>query len=193
MALFSLSSSGWNHNLLTLHKVPLNPCVCGSPGRYRLDRNVDWSLLPLPPTSHLHTYRMCGCAYVCRGICVQFVSRPRLPPRSPNTQPVFFPSPSPTFFFSPPPQPAFILALSVRLIPLSPSLGCQLGVWSHFLKAAFPEDGRLIELWPFSEWVKHRINAQLLERTHWGEKKRWEKWERWIMKVYEQGYYVLYY
>lgn len=66
MALFSWAGSSWNHNLLTLHKVPpQNPASAAAQGRYRLDRNVDWSLLPLPPTSHLHTYWMCGCAYVC--------------------------------------------------------------------------------------------------------------------------------
>ena len=153
---------------------------------------IDPCSLSLPPLIFTHT----GCVGV-RMCATEFVYNLWADPGCPHvrrTRSLFFSPHPPRHSFSvPPPQPAFILALSVRLIPLSPSLGCQLGVWSHFLKAAFPEDGRLIELWPFSEWVKHRINAQLLERTHWGEKKRWEKWERWIMKVYEQGYYVLYY
>lgn len=105
MALFSWASSSWNHNLLTLHMVPAKPCICGKPGRYRLDRNADWSLLPLPPTSHFHTHWICGCAYmcvrtyrVCCRICVQFVSCPC----THQTHSLFLHRP-PTFFLVYPP------------------------------------------------------------------------------------------
>lgn len=137
----------WQHSI----KSP-KPCFCGSSGLYRLDCNSDWSTLLLPPylsSSRIPFVWVCVCAR--RRICVRFVSGARL--HSPNTH-----FPSTAFFFSLF-LPFFILGLSVRLIPLFPFLGCQLRVWSHFLKAAVPQDGRLIELWPFSEWVKNRINA----------------------------------
>lgn len=65
----------------------------------------------------------------------------------------------------------------LRLNPFFPSLGCQLWAWSHFLNSAVLEAERLIESWPFSEWVKNRINADPLKPTSWekqntnGEKK----------------------
>lgn len=141
---------------------------------------MDWSLLP--PTTHPPTsVCVCVCTIgihrsntVCCRICVQLMGATLLPPTFILIlflyPPSFKPRPSLIYLFII--IIFFIRGLSVRLILLFPSLGCQLGVWSHFLKAAVPEDGKLIELWPFSEWVKNRINAELLKPAWWGKKEK---------------------
>lgn len=80
------------------------------------------------------------------------------------------------------------MGLSLRLILLFPCSGCQLRVSSHFLKAAVLEDERLIELWPFPEWVKNRINVKLPKQARQSEQKEVGKYVSKIMKFYEQDH-----